>query len=142
VIGQIALSVMLLIGAGWFIRTLRNLENVDLGYPREKLALVRVDFLSAGYSGKRLPIAYNEVRDRLARIPGVRAVTYSENGLFSGTESGDKISVEGYKSQKPQDLHARFDRPARITLRPWASPSCWGAISGRRMWSRRNPSAW
>jgi predicted permease len=109
VIGQIALSVMLLIGAGWFIRTLRNLENVDLGYQREKLALVRVDFLSGGYAGERLPIAYNEVRDRLARIPGVRGVTYSENGLFSGTESGDKISVEGYKSQKPADLHARFD---------------------------------
>jgi predicted permease len=110
VIGQIALSVMLLIGAGWFVRTLRNLENVDLGYQREKLTLVRVDFLSAGYSGSRLPIAYNEVRDRLARIPGVRAVTYSENGLFSGTESGDNISVEGYKSQKPEDRHARFDQ--------------------------------
>ena len=110
VIGQIALSVMLLIGAGWFIRTLRNLENVDLGYQREHLALVDVDFLSAGYSGARLPIAFNEVRDRLARIPGVRAVTYSANGLFSGSESGDKISVEGYKSSKPRDLHARFDR--------------------------------
>lgn len=110
VIGQIALSVMLLIGAGWFIRTLRNLENVDLGYPREKLALVNADFLSAGYAGQRLPIAYNEVRERLARIPGVRGVTYSSNGLFSGSESGDKISVEGYKSQKPQDLHARFDQ--------------------------------
>jgi len=109
VMGQIALSVMLLIGAGWFIRTLRNLENVDLGYPRERLALVDVDFLSAGYSGKRLPIAYNEVRDRLAQIPGVRGVTYSTNGLFSGSESGDRISVEGYKSQKPADLHARFD---------------------------------
>jgi len=110
VTGQIALSVMLLIGAGWFIRTLRNLENVDLGYQRDRLALVGVDFLSAGYSGKRLPIAYNEVRDRLAGIPGVRGVTYSTNGLFSGSESGDKISVEGYKSQKPQDLHARFDQ--------------------------------
>jgi predicted permease len=110
VIAQIALSVMLLIGAGWFIRTLRNLENVDLGYQREKLALVNVDFLSAGYSGKRLPIAYNEVRDRLARIPGVRGVTYSSNGLFSGGESGDRISVEGYKPQKPQDGSARFDQ--------------------------------
>jgi predicted permease len=110
VIGQIALSVMLLIGAGWFIRTLRNLRSVDLGYQRDQLALVDVDFLSAGYSGQRLPIAYNEVRDRLARIPGVRGVAYSANGLFSGSESGDKISVEGYKSQKPRDLHARFDQ--------------------------------
>jgi len=110
VAGQIGLSVMLLIGAGWFIRTLRNLENVNLGYPRDKLVLVNVDFLSAGYSGPRMPLAYNEVRERLARIPGVRAVTYSGNGLFSGSESGDRISVEGYKSQKPQDLHARFDQ--------------------------------
>ena len=110
VIGQIALSVMLLIGAGWFIRTLRNLENVDLGYQREKLALVRVNFLSAGYAGERLPIAFNEVRERLARIPGVRGVTYSSNGLFSRSESGDEIAVEGYKSQKPEDLEANFDR--------------------------------
>jgi predicted permease len=110
VVGQIALSVILLIGAGWFIRTLRNLENVDLGYPREKLVLVRVDFLSAGYTGERLPIAYNELRDRFARIPGVRAVTFSENGLFSGTESADRITVEGYKPQKRGDVSSRFDQ--------------------------------
>ena len=108
--GQIALSVMLLIGAGWFIRTLRNLENVDLGYPREKLVVVGLDLLSAGYSGERLPIAFQELRERLARIPGVRAVTYSQNGLFSGSESGDQVTVEGYKPQKPRDDHARFDQ--------------------------------
>ena len=109
IVGQIALSVMLLIGAGWFIRTLRNLENVNLGYPREKLVVVGVDLLTAGYSGQRLPFAYQEIRDRLARIPGVRAVTYSQNGLFSGSESGDQVTVEGYKPQKSGDDHARFD---------------------------------
>ena len=110
VIGQIAISVVLLIGAGWFIRTLRNLQNVDLGYPREKLVLVGVDLLSAGYSGERLPMVYSGLNDRLARIPGVRAVTYSENGLFSGNESGDRITVEGYKPQKRADVSARFDQ--------------------------------
>jgi predicted permease len=110
VIAQIAISVMLLIGAGWFLRTLRNLQNVDLGYPRDKIVLVGVDFLSAGYSGERLPVVYNDVRDRLARIPGVRAVTYSQNGLFSGSESGDRITVEGYKPQKRGDASARFDQ--------------------------------
>ena len=105
-----SLSVVLLIGAGWFIRTLRNLENVDPGYQREKLVLVRVDFLSGGYAGRRLPIAYNEVRGRLARVPGVRGVAYSENELFSGTESADKVSAEGSKSQKPRDLNARVDQ--------------------------------
>jgi predicted permease len=100
VVTQVALSVMLLIGAGWFVRTLRNLQSVDLGYAREKLALVDVDFLSAGYTGARLPVAYNDVRDGLASIPGVRGVTYSTNGLFSGSESGDRIGVEGFKAQK------------------------------------------
>jgi predicted permease len=109
VIGQVALSVMLLIGAGWFLRTLNNLQSVNLGYPRERLVLVRVDLLSAGYAGERLPVVYNELRDRLARVPGVEAVTYSENGLFSGSESGDRITVEGYTPKKRQDAHARFD---------------------------------
>jgi predicted permease len=110
VIGQIALSVMLLIVAGWFIRTLTNLESVNLGYPRDRLVLVGVDLLSAGYSGQRLPVVYNDLRDRLARIPGVRAVTYSQNGLFSGSESGDVISVEGYEHRVQGDQHARFDQ--------------------------------
>jgi predicted permease len=68
-----------------------------------------VDLLSAGYAGERLPVVYNELRDRLARVPGVEAVTYSENGLFSGSESGDRITVEGYTPKKRQDAHARFD---------------------------------
>ncbi len=109
VIGQIAISAMLLIGAGWFVRTLRNLENIELGYSRDRLALVRVDLLSAGYSGDKLPLAYENLRDRLALIPGVRAVTYSQNGLFSGSESGDMISVEGYTSKKDDDRASRFD---------------------------------
>ena len=50
------------------------------------------------------------MRDRLARIPGVRAVTYSQNGLSSGSESADQITVEGYKPQKCGDNQARFDR--------------------------------
>jgi predicted permease len=92
------------------VRTLRNLENVNLGYSRDRLILVGVDLLSAGYSGDKLPVAYEDLRDRLARIPGVRAVAYSGNGLFSGSESGDEITVEGYTSKNRQDLSSAFDR--------------------------------
>ncbi len=110
VAGQIALSVMLLIGAGWFVRTLSNLRNVNLGYARDRLVLVGVDFLSAGYQGARLPSVFNELRDRLAAIPGVRGVTYSHNGLFSGSEGGDEISVEGYTAAKDDDKGSAFDQ--------------------------------
>ncbi|MBI1787102.1 MAG: ABC transporter permease [Acidobacteria bacterium] len=110
VISQVALSLLLLIGAGLFLRTLQNLQNVDLGYPREKLLLVRVDPVTAGYQGARLAAVFRTLLERFGAIPGVRGVTLSENGLFSGTESGDRISVEGYKPQKRGDDSARFDQ--------------------------------
>jgi predicted permease len=109
VIAQIALSVLLLIGAGWFVRTLRNLGNVDLGYARDKLVLAEITPLTAGYQGARLASLYRELHARFQRIPGVRSVAYSQNGLFSGSESGDRIDVEGYKPAKGDDGSARFD---------------------------------
>ena len=110
VVAQVALSVMLLVGAGWFIRTLENLKNVELGYPRQRMIQVRADFAAAGYSGERLPIVYERVRDLLARIPGVQAVSYSSAGLFTGSDSSDEISVEGYRPLRREDKEASFDR--------------------------------
>jgi predicted permease len=110
VISQVAISLLLLIGAGLFLRTLQNLQQVDLGYPREKLLLVRVDALAAGYQDAQRAAVFRALLDRFRSVPGVRGVTLSENGLFSGTESGDQISVEGYKPQKQGDASARFDQ--------------------------------
>ena len=103
VVAQIALSAVLLIGAGWFVRTLQNLTNVDLGYPRERLIQVRADFAAAGYDGGRLPSAYQAVSDRLSQIPGVKSVTYSTHGFFTGGESRDDVDVEGYKPPKANE---------------------------------------
>ena len=93
---QIALSTLLLMASGWFAFTLRNLAQMDLGYPREHLLQVRIDPVAAGYRGEQLASAYQELQQRFARIPGVRAVAYSDNGLFAGRESEDEIIVEGY----------------------------------------------
>jgi predicted permease len=110
VVIQIAVSVLLLIGSGWFVRTLRNLQNVDLGYQRDRLLVLELDPLSAGYKGPRLAAFYRDLATRFQRLPGVRAVAYSQNGLFSGSESGDRIDVEGFKPQKKGDGSARFDQ--------------------------------
>jgi len=110
VAAQIALSLLLVVGAGLFLRTLWNLQSVALGYSKEKLLLVRVDALTAGYQEARRSPLYNDLAERLRALPGVRAVTYSENGLFSGTESGDPVDVEGFVHQNKDDAHAAFDQ--------------------------------
>lgn len=110
VTAQVALSLTLLVGAGLFLRTLLNLQRVDLGYPRDKLLLLRVVGVAAGYKDERLASLYRQLLDRFRSTPGVRAATFSENGLFSGTESGDRIAVEGYTPHGKNDRSARFDQ--------------------------------
>ncbi len=104
------MSVLLLVGAGLFTRTLANLSAADLGYSRDHLLLVRVEPVSAGYAGAERAAVYRRLLESLRGIPGTRAVTLSENGLFSGTESADRITVEGYHSDKEEDNSARFDQ--------------------------------
>jgi predicted permease len=110
VVLQVGLSLLVVIGAGLFLRTLWNLQSVSLGYARENLLLARVDGTSAGFKGAVLGNFYQNVADRLHALPGVQGVTFSENGLFSGTESGDEIEVEGFKPKRDQDRSSAFDQ--------------------------------
>lgn len=110
VAGQIAISLLLLIGAGLFIRTLENLEHVQLGYQREKLIVAGVDSVTAGYKGAAASDLYMRLLDEIRAIPGVKGATFSQNGLFGGSESGTRLGVEGYTPQKHGDTGARFDQ--------------------------------
>ncbi|HEY3456437.1 MAG TPA: ABC transporter permease [Bryobacteraceae bacterium] len=109
VAAQVALSLVLLVTAGLFLRTLLNLQHADLGYAREKLLLLRVDGVMAGYKEQRLETAYRQLLDAFRNTPGVRGATYSQNGLFTGNESGDTVRVEGYTPRGTDDRAARFD---------------------------------
>src|SRR5258708_24719177 len=109
VIAQVALSLLLVTGAGLFLRTLWNLAWVALGYPKEKLLMVTVDGVTAGYKDARLTSLWLDLTDRLRHVPGIQGVTYSENGLFSGSESGDEVDVEGFKPSKQDEKGSRFD---------------------------------
>ena len=107
---QIALSTVLLMAAGWFALTLRNLEHLDLGYSAERLTEIRVDPLTAGYRHQQLAGIYSELLQRFEQIPGVRAVTFSKNGLFGGSDSSDVVSIEGYTAPSGEQPSARFDQ--------------------------------
>jgi predicted permease len=109
VVGQLALSLPLLVGAGLLVRTLLNLQHADLGYPRENVLTLRVDAEAAGYDPLRQTTAFEELLARIRAVPGVRAATYSNNGLFGGSDNGDSITVEGYTPTGRGDGGSRYD---------------------------------
>jgi predicted permease len=107
---QIAVSLVLLVSCGIFLRTLFNLKAESLGYDRTNLILMRLDPVAAGYKGDDLGRKIVDLMHRFATVPGVRTVTFSENGLFSGTESGTSLEIEGFKPAADDDRVARFDQ--------------------------------
>ncbi|MFL6301024.1 MAG: ABC transporter permease [Terriglobales bacterium] len=111
VAAQVALSVLVLFAAGLLIRSLKNLENVQLGFSRDHLLLVRVDPITAGYE---TPAASTQVADelqrRLERMPGVKQVAISESGLFSGSDSDSSINVENFVPANEDQKQASWDK--------------------------------
>jgi predicted permease len=110
VVVQVALSLLLTVGAGLFLRTLRNLQQIDLGYERDHLLMMSLDGGAAGYKDAGLTQLWRNVLTRLGNVPGVQSVSLSTNGLFSGSESGARIQPEGYTSKGGRDLGSRFDQ--------------------------------
>jgi predicted permease len=94
VVAQVSLSLLLLMGATLFVRSLHNMMAQKLGYDRDRLLMVRIDPVTAGYKGASVGALYRELREKLRLIPGVFDVTLANMGLFSG-DSGDQISIDG-----------------------------------------------
>jgi macrolide transport system ATP-binding/permease protein len=82
VAAQIALSLLLLVAAGLFVRTLSNLQSVTLGFNRDNVLLFEVNARQAGYQDAQIPQFYAGLRQRLAAIPGVRHATLSHASLI------------------------------------------------------------
>ncbi len=83
-VAQIALSLTLLIGAGLFLRTLRNLENVNIGFAQENLLLFKVQPELSGYKDDNVSQLYTQISERIESLPGVRAVTHSLMPMIGG----------------------------------------------------------
>jgi predicted permease len=107
---QIAVSLVLLVGCGLFLRTLYNLKTSTLGYDPAGLVMVRVDPVAAGYRGEEIGRAIVALMHRLAALPDVKAATFSENGLFGGVESGTSIEIPGFTPSSDDDTQVRFDQ--------------------------------
>jgi macrolide transport system ATP-binding/permease protein len=95
VVAQIAVSLLLLITAGLFVRTLSNLRSVSLGFNRENLLLFRVNAWQAGFRDVALARFYDTLLDRLRAIPGVRKASLSTFALVEGSMSSTGINIPG-----------------------------------------------
>jgi predicted permease len=84
VTNQVALSLILLIAASLFVRTLRNLQNVDLGFEREKVAVFDIDPTKLGYTGVRLRTFYEQLLAHVRLLHGVRSAALSAMTPISG----------------------------------------------------------
>ncbi len=88
VVAQIALSFVLLVAAGLFVRTLNKLRSVELGYARENILLFSMDAGAAGHRGPEISTFYENLRKRFESIPGVSSATLSQSSIISAGMAG------------------------------------------------------
>ena len=92
---QVAISLVLLIAAGLFLRTLQNLRNVDVGFNTRNLVMFRVNPVLNRYDEARTTALYQQMTERLRIVAGVRSVALSNVPLLSGSVNSTSIFVEG-----------------------------------------------
>lgn len=95
VISQVSLSLVLLIGAGLFVRTLRNIEQLDPGFRSEGVLLVNLDARRAGSKDRRPATLYRELLNQFEHLPGVLSASLSSNTPLSGGIYSQPVSING-----------------------------------------------
>jgi predicted permease len=109
VIGQVALSMLLLAGAGLFARSLYNLKWLDPGFRVDDLFVFSIDPSLSGYEGGRLTSLYRRMQEELVAVPGVRSVSMSEVGTLAGDNWSQTVRVDGYEAKEGEDLNPSVD---------------------------------
>ena len=102
-VAQVAISLVLLVGAGLFLRTLHNLRHVDIGFNPQNLLLFRVQPQLNRYDEKKTVALYKELMDRIGAVPGVRAVALTNPPLLSGSVNSTSLYVQGRVYANPRD---------------------------------------
>ncbi|MCU1242903.1 MAG: hypothetical protein JWO71_3629 [Candidatus Acidoferrum typicum] len=109
VAGQVAFTLLLLAGAFLFTRTLWNLRKQNLGLRTENVVTFAISPILNGYDTSRSIALIDQLRARMAGVPGVRAVGTSELGTLTGSDMGSNVTIEGSKDLAAEDSHINFD---------------------------------
>ncbi len=100
IVAQIGVSMLLVVAAGLFVRTLVNLHSIDVGFNRENILLVNLNGRTAGYEGAALARFYAGLLDRFRQIPGVRSASASNFPLVSQYVNESGVYFPGRAHQR------------------------------------------
>ena len=109
-IAQIGLSLLLLIGAGLFVRTLRNLKTLDVGFATENLVTFSVDPKLAGYQRDQASGLYRRILNEMSRLPGVRSAAATSDPELADTGHSSNITIAGYQAADNEDMNAEHEK--------------------------------
>jgi predicted permease len=136
VVAQVGISLMLLIGAGLFLRSLHNLKSVDPGFDAERLVLLTIDTSLSGYSQSANQNFFDRLMERARNLPGVVSASPGLISPFSGAFSLMRINVPGYLPQ-PNEIP--------LIATNWVGPEYFKTLStpliGGRMFTEQDGQA-
>ncbi len=106
VIAQVALSFLLLFGAGLFVRSLQNLKTTDTGVALDNLVTFQLAPALSGYTNERAVLFYSQLLERLRSTPGIKSAALAGVSILSGDEWDSSTSVEGHQAADGEDMQA------------------------------------
>ena len=109
VVGQMAISLLLLMSAGLFVRALSRGQQVPTGFETSHVATTAMDVSTSGYDSTRASLFYNALKRKLLTAPGVTAVSYSRWTPLTGSSAGTRIGITGYVPQAGEAPHGEVD---------------------------------
>lgn len=110
VVAQIALSILLLVGAALFARSLYNLRNLQLGFVADNLLQFRMQTALSGYTRERSMVLFRTLQDRLAALPGVTSVSAAVVPAITGAFGYQTVRVQGYDPAEGEDMSPAINR--------------------------------
>ena len=109
VMAQVALSLLLIVGAGLMLATFWKLISLDAGFERDRVLLVSVDLRRGNYPMERQSAVYQEMLDQLRTIPGLHSASVSSITPVCHCRWAGEIEVAGYTPKSRDDAMASFN---------------------------------
>ena len=105
---QIGLSLLLLVGAGLFVRTLQNLKSLNVGFTTDHLVTFGIDPTLGGYDPKEALVVQKELLDALATQPGVRSVAGTDDPMLTGDSEASNVSFANRENKPDDNIHVEW----------------------------------